>query len=356
MRLFELAMELLTTGYISKEQFTEKYSRSVRTFQRDVKKLKGYFAGNDTDTDMSLESDGETYRLTNRPENTERFLGVPQLLLLTEILASSRVLAKDEFTQLMDTLLNMAMFKSLSQIKDPALRNALKDAFDSYKDNNHPLNFKPSEDTSEKLTTLYKATYSDKDNYMAIDVTYTNVYNRTSRKTLLPVSIVFDKYYLYLRAVEVTYRGYSFNTYRIDRIKRVRMSQERLPQKRFGDPSPKSGLAKMPFPSNAFSEHDYPEAIEFLCWPPAIEAALDNFGNAGYEAEIIERYDRYGRKVKSDDMVGKQGYVKIKIRDYPEGAKFWLMGQGTKVQVTKPESMVREIKKELAAAARMYDK
>lgn len=348
-RRFELAMELLTTGSISKEKFTEKYGRSVRTFQRDVKALREYFA--DNDTDKELESVGDTYRLTNRPESTKRFLGIPQLLLLTEILASSRVLAKDEFTQLMDTLLNMAMFKSLSQIKDPALRNALKNAFDSYKDNNHPLDFNPSEDTFEKLTTLYEATYSDKDHYSAIDVTYTNVYNRTSRKTLLPVSIVFDKYYLYLRAVEVMYRGYSFNTYRIDRIKRVRTSQER-----FDYSSPKSELAKMPFPSNAFSEHDYPEAIEFLCWPPAIEAALDNFGSAGYEAEIIERYDRYGRKVKSDDMVGKQGYVKIKIRDYPEGAKFWLMGQGTKVQVTSPESMVREIKNELATAARMYDK
>lgn len=348
-RRFELAMELLTTGSISKEKFTEKYGRSVRTFQRDVKALREYFA--DNDTDKELESEGDTYRLTNRPENTKRFLGIPQLLLLTEILASSRVLAKEEFTQMMDTLLNMAMFQSLAQIQDTALRNALKNAFDSYKDNNHPLDFNPSEDTFEKLTTLYEATYNDKDNYSAIDVTYTNVYNRTSRKTLLPVSIVFDKYYLYLRAVEVMYRGYSFNTYRVDRIKHVSMSSERVDYS-----SSKSQLAKMPFPSNAFSEHDYPEAIEFYCWPPAIEAALDNFGSAGYEAEIIERYDRYGRKVKSDDMVGKQGYVKIKIRDYPEGAKFWLMGQGTKVQVTSPESMVREIKKELAAAARMYDK
>ena len=348
-RLLELAMELLTTGSISKEQFIEKYGKSVRTFQRDVKALRKYLAGNDTDKE--LESVGDTYRLTNRPENTKRFLSIPQLLLLTEILASSRVLAKEEFTQMMDTLLNMAMFQSLAQIKDTALRNALKNAFDSYKDNNHPLDFNPSEDTFEKLTTLYEATYGDKDHYSAIDVTYTNVYNRTSHKTLLPVSIVFDKYYLYLRAVEVMYRGYSFNTYRVDRIKHVRTSQER-----FDYSSPKSELAKMPFPSNAFSEHDYPEAIEFYCWPPAIEAALDNFGSAGYEAEIIERYDRYGRKVKSDDMVGKQGYVKIKIRDYPEGAKFWLMGQGTKVQVTSPESMVKEIKNELATAARMYDK
>lgn len=348
-RRFELAMELLTTGSISKEKFTEKYGRSVRTFQRDVKALREYFA--DNDTDKELESEGDTYRLTNRPENTKRFLGIPQLLLLTEILASSRVLAKEEFTQMMDTLLNMAMFQSLAQIQDTALRNALKNAFDSYKDNNHPLDFNPSEDTFEKLTTLYEATYNDKDNYSAIDVTYTNVYNRTSRKTLLPVSIVFDKYYLYLRAVEVMYRGYSFNTYRVDRIKHVSMSSERVDYS-----SSKSQLAKMPFPSNAFSEHDYPEAIEFYCWPPAIEAALDNFGSARYEAEIIERYDRYGRSVSSDDMVGKHGHVKIKIRDYPEGAKFWLMGQGTKVQVTSPESMVREIKKELAAAARMYDK
>lgn len=148
------------------------------------------------------------------------------------------------------------------------------------------------------------------------------------------------------------YRGYSFNTYRVDRIKHVRMSEERLDY----PSSQKSELASRPFPSNAFSEHDYPEVIEFYCWPPAIEAALDNFGSARYEAEIIERYDRYGRSVKSDDMVGKHGHVKIIIRDYPEGAKFWLMGQGTKVQVTSPESMVREIKKELAAAARMYDK
>ena len=349
-RRFELAMELLTTGSISKEKFTEKYGRSVRTFQRDVKALREYFA--DNDTDKELESEGDTYRLTNRPENTKRFLGIPQLLLLTEILASSRVLAKEEFTQMMDTLLNMAMFQSLAQIQDTALRNALKNAFDSYKDNNHPLDFNPSEDTFEKLTTLYEATYNDKDNYSAIDVTYTNVYNRTSHKTLLPVSIVFDKYYLYLRAVEVMYRGYSFNTYRVDRIKHVRMSEERLDY----PSSQKSELASRPFPSNAFSEHDYPEAIEFYCWPPAIEAALDNFGSARYEAEIIERYDRYGRSVSSDDMVGKHGHVKIKIRDYPEGAKFWLMGQGTKVQVTSPESMVREIKKELAAAARMYDK
>lgn len=355
-RLLELAMELLTTGSISKEQFTEKYGKSVRTFQRDVKALRKYLAGNDTDTDTDMElereSDGDTYRLTNRPENTKRFLGIPQLLLLTEILASSRVLAKEEFTQMMDTLLNMAMFQSLAQIQDTALRNALKNAFDSYKDNNHPLDFNPSEDTFEKLTTLYEATYRDKDHYKAIDVTYTNVYNRTSHKTLLPVSIVFDKYYLYLRAVEVMYRGYSFNTYRVDRIKHVGMSAKRIDY----PSSQKSELASRPFPSNAFSEHDYPEAIEFYCWPPAIEAALDNFGSARYEAEIIERYDRYGRSVKSDDMVGKHGHVKIKIRDYPEGAKFWLMGQGTKVQVTSPESMVREIKKELAAAARMYDK
>lgn len=39
-RRFELAMELLTTGSISKEKFTEKYGRSVRTFQRDVKALR----------------------------------------------------------------------------------------------------------------------------------------------------------------------------------------------------------------------------------------------------------------------------------------------------------------------------
>ena len=137
-RLLELAMELLTTGSISKEQFTEKYGKSVRTFQRDVKALRKYLAGNDTDTDMGLESDDGTYRLTNRPESTKRFLGIPQLLLLAEILASSRVLAKEEFTQMMDTLMNMAMFQSLAQIKDTALRNALKNAFDSYKDTTIP--------------------------------------------------------------------------------------------------------------------------------------------------------------------------------------------------------------------------
>ena len=61
-RLLELAMELLTTGSISKEKFREKYGKSVRTFQRDVKALRKYLAGNDTDTDtdMKLESDGET--------------------------------------------------------------------------------------------------------------------------------------------------------------------------------------------------------------------------------------------------------------------------------------------------------
>lgn len=346
--MLNLCVDLLINHSVSRETLKNDFNVSYRTIERYIDDAQRFLFSRGYDIKSRTNKDGTFYDLVSNDSpdpQMNTFLNEPQLLLLTEILASSRILKKEEAHDFINTLQKIAMVKSMSQEQQNIIKSATGTAMNKYREIKSSLSLK-TDSTFETIEKLYRAVYSDRKKITVIKLAYTNLNGETKEHSVQPVSMAFDSSHLYVRAVEcsdMTERR--IRSYRVDRINSVELTN--------AAPDPyidKEDYARKPVPKMMFSTGNYPEKIEFICRQPAVRAALDSFP----ENQCVF-YDKNGNKVDSEEETRPDGYVKMSIRDYPEGCMFWLMSQGENVTVLT-ESVRAKIKHKLEGTLKYYSK
>lgn len=346
--MLTVCIDLLTKHSVSKEKWKNDFNVSYRTIERYIKDAESFFFENGYNIDRITNEEGTSYVLVPKKNSDEKitaFLNEPQLLLLTEILASSRILKKEEAHNFINTLQKIAMVKCMDDDQQKIITAATGTAMDKYRETKSSLSLK-ADSTFETIEKLYRAVYSDRKKITVIKLAYTNLNGETKEHSVQPVSMAFDSSHLYVRAVEcsdMTERR--IRSYRVDRINSVELTND-APDSDID----KEEYARKPVPKMMFSTGNYPEEIEFICRQPAVSAALDSFP----ENQCIF-YDKNGNEVDSEEETRPDGYVKMSIRDYPEGCMFWFMSQGENVTVLT-ESVRAKIKHKLEETLKYYSK
>lgn len=347
--MLTVCIDLLTKHSVSKEILKNDFNVSYRTIERYINDAESFFHENGYDIDRITNEEGTSYVLVPNESSDEKitaFLNEPQLLLLTEILASSRILKKEEAHNFINTLQKIAMVECMSPKQQDIITAATGTAMDKYRETKSSLSLK-ADSTFETIEKLYRAVYSDRKKITVIKLVYTNLNGETKEHTVQPVSMAFDSNHLYVRAIECgDTTKCLIRSYRVDRINSVELFKDAKT-----DIEDKSEYSGLPIPKMMFSTRNSPETIEFICRQPAVGAALDYFP----ENLKCVFYDKNGNKVDSEEETRPDGYVKMSINDYPEGCMFWFMSQGENVTVLT-ESVKAKIKHKLEETLKYYSK
>ncbi|AST07602.1 WYL domain-containing protein [Anoxybacillus flavithermus] len=292
---------------ILKKQEADRFSVDEKTIQRDIDDLRTYIT--DTFYDLvTIEYDRQKKGYVWREKETkQRCLTNEDILILSKILLESRALKREEMDELLDKFISLADTKSRSFIE-----NMIKN------ERFHYVSLYHRKPLIRSIWDLSEAVYTKK---MVVVKYKKEGSDETVIRKLKPVGIVFSEYYFYLIAFLTDYE-FNFPTiYRIDRIVRYEVTDERF---------------KLDY-ATRFEEGEFRKRIQFMhagelmkivfrYWGPSLQAILDRLPTA--------------------KVIGKDGQASIiEAEVYGRGIKMWLLSQAQFLEVMKPKEFREEMRK-----------
>lgn len=191
-RLLLLYTKLITGEQVNKTLFCFEYECSPRTFERDIETIRLYLSDSFSFSELRYDRSQNTYYLAGAKRS---FLEPMEYLLLEHLLYDSSVLRKDEFTILLQHLLeNTEGGRKLKPEKERAC--------DTYRP---PVHNKALLKMHGDLTNMIRE-------QKCIDINY----EEQSTYKIIPCEIAFDHEYLYLNGFEMGSKEMS--RYRVDKI------------------------------------------------------------------------------------------------------------------------------------------
>ena len=174
-----------------------------------------------------------------------------------------------------------------------------------------------------------------------LDIKYVraNDWNEVVKRIVAPVAIMFSEYYFYLNAyiVERDEKGSFIHKYdypaifRLDRIKSYKETGETF---------------RVNY-SSRFEEGEFRKRIQFM-YPGKLMKLKMKFYSNNTEA-VLDRLPTAKIIEQRDD------YALIEAEVYGKGIIMWLLSQGPKVEVVKPDSLREEMKKQLQEMLGRYE-
>lgn len=212
-RILEIYTKLLNGNHISKEDGAKYFGVNDRSIQRDIDDIraflsKGLIKEGFTDT-VAYDHKEKKYHMLRINENKLTDL---EALEIFKILITSRAFSKEDLNSIFNKILTYAIPKQR--------KKEIKELVDKYllMYNEPKFMFK----VNDKFYDIARAI---KDKYY-IKLEYINYNNeKIVVSKLKPVSIAFSEYYFYLTG----YTNENFvSVYRVDRIKRIKISDEKF--------------------------------------------------------------------------------------------------------------------------------
>lgn len=176
-------------------------------------------------------------------------------------------------------------------------------------------------------------------NLVSIKYARANTPRESIKRIIEPLSIMFSEYYFYLNAfiVEKDDNGKYVHKYnypaifRIDRIKEYRQMEEKF---------------KVSY-ANRFEEGEFRKRIQFMYAGKLLNIRLKFYGDNPEPildrlptARVVEQYEH--------ECI-------IEAEVYGKGCIMWLLSQGDKVEILRPDSLREEMKKVLREMLERYE-
>lgn len=305
-RVLGIYTKLINGDVINKEEEADRYHVNPRSIQRDIDDIRNFLEldSENTGTINSVEYD-RTVKGYRMEQVYKVKLTNSEVLALCKILLDSRAFLKEEMTDMLDRLISCCVPKSNQKLVKELIGN---EAF-HYVEPRHRTSFL---DTMWDIGTAIREC-----RYIEID--YIRMKDKAIvKRKVKPVALMFSEYYFYLTAFiddENVRKNFevmddAFPTiYRIDRIKRLKVLEERF---------------HIPY-SSRFEEGEFRKRIQFMYggklqkvkfkyFGDNIEAVLDKLPTA----KILDETD--GVYTLSTEVFGK-------------GIDMWLRSQGEMVEV-----------------------
>ncbi|MED0656669.1 WYL domain-containing protein [Anoxybacillus ayderensis] len=303
---------------ILKKYEADRFGVDEKTIQRDIDELRTYMTDTFYDLvtiDYDRQKRGYVWR---EKEMKQEGLENEHILILSKILLESRALKKEEMNELLDKLISLANTKSRSFIE-----NMIKN------ERFHYVSLRHNKPIICSIWDLSEAVYTKK---MVVVEYKKEGSDETVTRKLKPMGIVFSEYYFYLIAFLTDYE-FDFPTiYRIDRIVRYEVTDERF---------------KLNY-ATRFEEGEFRKRVQFMqpgelmkitfrFWGPSLQAILDRLPTA--------------------KVIGKDGQAFIiEAEVYGRGIKMWLLSQAQFLEVMKPKEFREEMRKTIEEMLGNYTK
>lgn len=319
-RILKIYSDLLEGKVVKKKEYAEYFGVHERSIQRDIKSLKDFFGemkvkyGYINDIEYKRALGGYVLKYQGR-----RSLSKNEILAVCKILLESKAFIKEEMMPIIDTILDCCVNAAESQQVHSIIAN----------EKFHYIGPKHNKPFINNLWDLSQAISEHK----KIKINYTRIENSKeilSSVVINPQGMMFGEYYFYL--VSNVDGKKKIEHFRIDRIKNFKILDEKFfvsYSNHFEDGQYRKYIQ--------FMQGGKLQTIEFKFWGKSVEAILDRLPTA----QIIDE---------------KDGVFTIKAETYGNGVLMWLLSQGDKVEVTKPEHFRNEVKEIVNNLYNIYNK
>lgn len=326
-RTLEMYVSLCEGKIINKREAAKKYGVDARSVQRDIDDIREFL------DDQSLQGDG---RIVEYDRSKKGFVMVgeepsmmtnSEILAVAKILLESRAFTKKELKNILDKLVEGCVpLKNMKLVSD-----LISNEKYHYVELNH------KEYIQDKLWEIG----SDIQEHNLVSLRYArmNAPRESIKRVVEPISIMFSEYYFYLNAyiVEKDESGKYVHKYnypaifRIDRIKSYKKMNEKF---------------RVSY-SNRFEEGEFRKRVQFMYGGNLQNIKLKYFGanpdpilDRLPTARVVEQYE--------NECI-------IEAEVYGKGVIMWLLSQGSKVEIIRPESMRDEMKQVIQDMLKLYE-
>lgn len=327
-RVLELYRQFTEGKLVNKSEQAKYYGVNERSIQRDIDSIRDFLAEQHTQLGLiqSIEYDTKKkgYKLVSQ---TPKHLAKGEMLAICKILIESRAFSKVDLESLLTRMLSLCVSTADKQQANQCIANELY----NYKDPAHlPL----------KTDLIWKIEQAIKEQQV-VEVTYTKLKDKaTVTRRLQPVGILFSEFYFYLMGIiEDPGERENFKKqndpyptiYRLDRIQDIKFTGEHFSipyQDRFKEGEYKNRIQYM---YGGEIQH-----LEFKYYGSSIEAVLDKLPMATIASQEQSAEDNNTVYTVNAEVFG-------------HGILMWLLSQGSRVEVIKPQSIKDQWLKEVQA-------
>ena len=326
-RTLDMYVRLCEGKTVNKAEEARRFGVDERSIQRDIDDIRAFL------DERSMSGDG---RLIEYDRTKKGFVMVgdePSMMTNSEILAVSKILLESRaFTRRELRIILDKLVEGCVPLRNMKLVSDLI-ANEKY----HYVELNHKEYIQDKLWEIGSDIHEH--NLVSLRYARANAPRESIKRIVEPISILFSEYYFYLNAyiVEKDDSGkyvhkYSYPAiFRIDRIKNYKQLDEKF---------------KVSY-ANRFEEGEFRKRIQFMYTGKLQKIVLKFYGDNPEPildrlptARVIEQYPNE---------------CTIEAEVYGKGVIMWLLSQGNKVEVLRPESMREDMKQILQDMLKLYE-
>ena len=327
LRTLDMYVRFCEEKIINKTEEAQRFGVDERSIQRDIDDIRAFL-----DERRVGSKDTRTIEY-NRTKKGFVMIGTEssmmtnsEILAVSKILLESRAFTKRELKVILDKLVEGCVPLKNMKLVSELISN------EKY----HYVELNHKEYIQDKLWSI--GTDIQEHNLISIRYTRANDPRESIERTIEPISIMFSEYYFYLNAfiVEKDDTGKYVHKYnypaifRIDRIKNYEHLDEKF---------------RVSY-ANRFEEGEFRKRIQFMYAGKLLNIKLKYYGDNPEPildrlptARVVEQYEH--------EFV-------IDAEVYGKGCLMWILSQGDKVEILRPESLREEMKKTLLEMLERY--
>jgi predicted DNA-binding transcriptional regulator YafY len=324
--LLYLYEHLISGNVAKKKELCEKFDVSEKTFYRYIKDLNVYFLNEDKDkyeykdnpVEYNEKKDGYVFKTKHN-----RKIKKEDALVISKVLLESRAFTEEEIDNLIEKLLINCIPEDKKYI-EAIVRN-------------EKFHYKKLEHNDNLIDKIWDLSYAIKKERL-VEIEYLKVGKNgkledvLSKRILEPQGILFSEYYFYLIAF-IKGKGYEYPAiYRLDRIKKYEILQEKF---------------RVSY-KDRFEEGEFRNLIQFM-QTGKLQTIKFKFKGASIEA-IKDRLPT------ADIVEINEGEYIVEAKMFGKGIKMWILSQGDYIEVLEPKEFRDEIRDTISNMLNKYSK
>ena len=326
-RILDIFVRLCEGKTVNKTEESQRFGVDERSIQRDIDDMRAFL-----EERRSASKDARTIEYDRAKKGFIMTGAEPSMMTNSEILAVSKILlesrafTKRELKVILDKLVEGCVPLKNMKLVSELISN------EKY----HYVELNHKEYIQDKLWSI--GSDIQEHNLVSIRYARANAPRESIKRIIEPISIMFSEYYFYLNAFivekdehEKYVHKYNYPAiFRIDRIKNYKHLDEKF---------------KVSY-ANRFEEGEFRKRIQFMYAGKLMTIKLKYYGDNPEAildrlptARVVEQYEH--------ECV-------IDAEVYGKGCLMWLLSQGNKVEILRPESLREEMKKTLLEMLERY--
>lgn len=327
-RILNLYISFCEGKVINKTEEARRFGVDERSIQRDIDDIRAFLGeqrtgGNADNRTIEYDRAKKGFVMTGEEGS---LMSNSEILAVSKILLASRAFTKREIGSILKKLIGGCVPLKNMQLVKELLSN----------ERFHYVELHHKSCIQDKLWELGQ----DIQEHNLIEITYTKAEHGEETVTRLvePMAVLFSEYYFYLNAfiVEEDEKGNHVHKYdypaifRIDRIKTYRETGKKF---------------RVSY-ADRFEEGEFRKRIQFMYAGELMRIQLKFYGDN--PEPVLDRLPT------AQIMEKKEHECTISAEVYGIGIVMWLLSQGSRVEVLRPESLRQEMKKKAEEILRLY--